>query len=172
MVVEAFQRPIFIFCCRMLSDEQEAEDAAQDIFVKAYQAIRRCRQAAGFSSWLYKIAYRHCLNLLRSRRLQQNKRMLLRPDEAAASPEEIVDRQSFSPPLDAALQRLTPFERSLLVLSVFEEKTNAEIAAIVGKSPESVKKRIARTKRKVRDMLEKEGEEEWIVGRPVLKTKI
>lgn len=156
----------------MLKDEQEAEDAAQDIFVRAYQSIRSYKPAVSFSAWLYKIAYRHCLNLIRRRRLQQHKRLLFRPVEAVEGPEDMIDRQLFSPPLDAVLKRLAVVERNLLILSVFEEKTMAEIAAIVGKSPEAVKKRIARTKHKVRDMLEKEADKEWIVRLTWLKTKI
>ncbi|MGO4108373.1 RNA polymerase sigma factor [Paenibacillus sp. YAF4_2] len=171
-IVKLYQRRIFIYCCRMLENEQEAEDAAQDVFVKAYQSIQSYRPTAGFSAWLYKIAYRHCLNALRRRRLQLHKHALFQPNKSVESPEEIVDRQLFSPPLDSVLKRLSIVEHNLLVLSVFEERTSVEIAAIIGKSPESVKKRIARTKQKVRDMLEKEGEKEWIVQRTLLKTKL
>ncbi|CAM3099337.1 hypothetical protein PALU110988_01305 [Paenibacillus lupini] len=103
-IVELYQRRIFIYCCRMLENEQEAEDAAQDIFVKAYQSIQSYRPTAGFSAWLYKIAYRHCLNVLRRRRLQLHKRALFQPDKSVESPEEIVDRQLFSPPLDSVLK--------------------------------------------------------------------
>ncbi|WP_284239400.1 RNA polymerase sigma factor [Paenibacillus glycanilyticus] len=169
-----YQRRIFIYCCRMLRDEQDAEDAAQDIFVRAYESIHRYKPTVGFTAWLYKIAYRHCLNLLRRSRLLQQKRLLFRQDqdEAAESPEQIVDRYLFGPPLDAVWQRLTLTEHNLLILSVFEEKTVTEIADIIGRNPESVKKRITRTKQKVRDMLKKEEEQGWRVQQTWLRTKI
>ncbi|GLX68659.1 hypothetical protein MU1_30040 [Paenibacillus glycanilyticus] len=59
-----------------------------------------------------------------------------------------------------------------MILSVFEEKTVTEIADIIGRNPESVKKRITRTKQKVRDMLKKEEEQGWRVQQTWLRTKI
>jgi RNA polymerase sigma factor, sigma-70 family len=171
-IVRHYQRPIYIYCCRLLGDDTEAEDAAQDIFVKAYRSIGRYEPTGSFSSWLYSIAYRHCLNILRRRKLHYKIQSLLKRDDRTPGPETLVDERTFSPPLEDALRRLSALERSLLVLSVFEEKTYPEIAAIVGKNPEAVKKRIGRAKRKLRAMLEEDGEgEAWSKQETVLQTR-
>ncbi|WP_238162602.1 RNA polymerase sigma factor [Cohnella sp. AR92] len=157
-IVRQFQRPIYIYCSRLLGSDSEGEDAAQDIFVKAYQSIGRYKPTGSFSSWLYSIAYHHCLNLLRRRKLHLKLQSLLKREEQTPGPETIVDNRTLSPNIEAALGRLSASERSLLILNILEERTSQEIAAIVGKNPEAVKKRIGRAKRKLRTMLVEERE--------------
>ena len=69
----------------MLGNRQEAEDAAQEVLVKAYEKIHLYQQRVSFSSWLYKIAYHHCLNLLRRRQLQRKIMRLFRQESLAPS---------------------------------------------------------------------------------------
>lgn len=70
-IVRAFQTPIYRYCYRLLENKQDAEDAVQDVLVKGYQSIHQYKSQMHFSAWLYRIAYHHCLNLLRRRRLQK-----------------------------------------------------------------------------------------------------
>ncbi|WP_334074869.1 MULTISPECIES: RNA polymerase sigma factor [Paenibacillus] len=67
--VDRFEQ-IYIYCCRMLGCTQDAQDAVQEIFIKAFTKIRSFEAKATFSSWLYKIAYHHCLNMLRKRNIR------------------------------------------------------------------------------------------------------
>jgi RNA polymerase sigma-70 factor (ECF subfamily) len=172
-VVEAYQRQIYVYCCRLLGNEQEAEDAVQDILVKAYESIKQYKPTVNFSSWIYKIAYHYCLNVLRRRQLQLKVQWLFKLDTAAESPEQTFDKQAFSEPLATALSALSPEERSLLILRVFEEKTFAELGDISGKSPDAVKKKIGRIKEKVRKVMKKgEEEERWKEHSILLKTRL
>ena len=67
-IVETYQRPVYNLCYRMLGDPQEAEDAAQETFWRAYQALRRYDQQRSFVTWLLSIAAHYCIDQQRKRR--------------------------------------------------------------------------------------------------------
>lgn len=163
LIVEAYQKPIYRYCCRLLGSRMEAEDAVQDILVKAYQHIGSYQKVASFSSWLYKIAYHHCLNLIRKRQRHLNMLSLFQPDPPAESPEQLMDRYIFSEPLARALQKLNTEERNLLVLRIFEEQSFPEMAEILEKNTDAVKKKYRRTIIKLGKMMntQKGGTERW-----------
>ncbi|MEC0128254.1 RNA polymerase sigma factor [Paenibacillus pabuli] len=173
-IVQKYQKQIFTYCWRLLSSRQEAEDAVQDILVKAYEKINLYKPNVNFSSWLYKMAYHHCINIIRRKKMQQKWKLgLVNPNQTANSPAEIMERQLFSEPLNRALGKLNTVERNLLVLRIYEEKSFAEIGEILNKSPESVKKKYTRTKNKLKKMMSELKEEEKCLDYNVLlKTKV
>lgn len=144
-IVKKYQHPILVYCWRLLGNEQEAEDAVQDILVKSFEKINMYKPTVSFSSWLYKMAYHHCLNLIHRKKLQRAFKLGLfthnmpTTDSAAQN----IESQLFSEPLSRALNKLTAEERSLLVLRIFEEKSFGEIGEIMNKSQEAVKKNTA-----------------------------
>lgn len=155
-IVEALQSPIYAYCCRLLGNRQEAEDAAQDILFKSYKRILDYRPSVSFSAWVYKIAYRHCLNLLRRRSLHRSlQHLFLSPTSYSA--EQTLEDKMFEEPLAGVIGRLTSEERNLLVLRVLEDKSFADIAVILGKSHEAVKRKFSRLRSKIRDKM-KESE--------------
>lgn len=78
-IVQMYQHSIFVYCWRLLGSETEAEDAVQDILVHAFEKIGMYTPKVSFSSWLYKMAYRHCLNLIRRKNLQRKFKQCLFP---------------------------------------------------------------------------------------------
>ncbi|WP_233277463.1 RNA polymerase sigma factor [Paenibacillus durus] len=153
--------------------EQEAEDAVQDILVKAFEKINMYKPTVSFSSWLYKMAYHHCLNLIHRKKLQQKFKVgLFTPNMTTDSAAQVIERQLFSEPLSRALDKLTAEERTLLVLRIFEEKSFDEIGEIMNKSQEAVKKKYGRTKTKLKKIMDHMKEEEKCVSYNTLfKTK-
>lgn len=162
-IVETYQKPIYRYCCRLLGSRTEAEDAVQDILVKAYQNIGMYRPIVSFSSWLYKIAYHHCLSLLRKHQRQRRVITRLQPVLPAESPEQLMDRYIFDKPLAIALSHLNTEERNLLVLRIFEEQSFPEIAVIMSKNTDTVKKKYRRTIMKLGKMMNAQegGTEKW-----------
>src|SRR6187549_686932 len=67
-LVERYQRDVYRLCYRYVNDHQDANDMAQEVFLKAYRAIGRFRGDSSFSTWLYRIAVNTCLNFRSSRR--------------------------------------------------------------------------------------------------------
>ncbi|MFC4598914.1 RNA polymerase sigma factor [Cohnella hongkongensis] len=160
-IVETYQKQIYAYCCRLLDSEHEAEDALQEIMVKAYENIDRYRPTFSFSSWLYKLAYHHCITLLRRQKVRARAYRLLRSTEAEKSAEEIVSDRVFGEPLRSALLAVKPEERNLLVLRVFEERSFQEMADILDMRTDTVKKRYERLRRKLGKLMKEreEGEE-------------
>ncbi|KJD39590.1 RNA polymerase sigma factor [Paenibacillus polymyxa] len=144
-IVKEYQRQIFVYCWRLLGSEQEAEEAVQDIFVNAFEKISKYKPTVGFSSWLYKMAYHYCLNLIRRKNLQRKFKLTLFTS---------ADMTSDSEPLSRALDQLNAEERNLLVLRIFEEKTFGEIGEIMNKSEDAIKKKYGRTKTKLKKIME------------------
>lgn len=162
-IVETYQQQIFMYCWRLLNHRQDAEDAVQEIMVKAYQKLETYELKTSFSSWLYKIAYHHCLNMLRRKRFFYSIAPLLREDkEQAASAEQEAQKYIIGESMERALRRLSPEERNLLILRVFEEKSFAEIGLILDKTKDSVKKRYSRLIQKIKKwMVDREGDLQW-----------
>jgi sigma-70-like protein len=94
MLVRRYQGWVFTLAVRMLGDRAEAEDMAQEIFLKAYRGLKRFKGASRFSTWLYTIANHHCLNQLEARRRRPSvcRRAGDRSDHAEEDPPAVVDR--------------------------------------------------------------------------------
>ncbi|WP_233567122.1 RNA polymerase sigma factor [Cohnella endophytica] len=172
VIVKAFQQPIYRYCCRLLANKQDAEDAVQDILVKAYQTLHLYKRAEHFSAWLYRMAYHHCLNLLRKRRLHNRVMRIIRLETLSASPAQEIDNGWYTPSLARALTMLSPEERSLLILRVFEEQSYTEMSEIFKIRPNALIKRMKRIKRKVQKAMNSEEEIDWSEQQLNVNTKI
>ncbi|MCE3199814.1 RNA polymerase sigma factor [Paenibacillus sonchi] len=158
-IVNEYQQRIYIYCLRLLRNEDEAEDAVQDIMLKVFEKIKSYHPKVTFTSWMYKVAYNHCLNLLRKRRIRQQFNWLFRQEVTAESAEQSVVKKMVSEPVADALSMLTTEERNLLILRVFEEKTFEEIGEILGKSMDAVTKKYGRVRQKMKNTMEIRGGE-------------
>ncbi|WP_245368292.1 RNA polymerase sigma factor [Paenibacillus silagei] len=160
-VIRLYQQRIYLYCYRLLNNKEDAEDAVQDILIKAYQNIGQYKPQADFTSWLYKIAYHHCLNLLRRQKFQQQVRKLLRQEVTEKSAEQIAQNRLFSEPVSAALGKLDVEDRNLLILRIYEDKSFAEISEILGVSTATVRKRYERTREKLKKAIERKEKQLW-----------
>lgn len=160
-IVRKFQKQLFVYCWRMLGNDQEAEDAVQDILVRAFEQIGKYKPVTGFSAWLYKMAYHYCLNLIRRRNFMTRLgRGFYERTAYSENPAALAERHLFSEPLSRALRHLNAEERNVLVLRIFEEKSFEEIGRITGKSEAAVKKRYSRIKMKLKTIMEHTQEED------------
>lgn len=151
-IVRRYQQEIFIYCCHLLMHREEAEDAAQDVFLKAFEKIHLYTYDRSFSAWLYKIAYNHCLNLLRQRKrnrllqwFARRKAEESREDDRLSAVEGVNE-----PLLSRSLMRMTPAERSLIILRILHEKSYEEIGIVLDGSPAALRKKFERAKNKLR----------------------
>jgi RNA polymerase sigma-70 factor (ECF subfamily) len=157
LIIQKFQRKIYTFCYFMLGDLQEAEDAVQEVFFKAYRNLAGYRHDSDdlFLAWLYKIAANHCSTLLKRKKRWYRLMPLFRNDGNEKSAE-----QTFSDQADIHLQwfaGLSAAEKEILALRVIEDRPFEEISRILGISSATVRKRFERLKVKLkrnRDQLE------------------
>lgn len=129
---------------RLLGDEREAEDAAQDALLQAWRSMGEFRGDSAFSTWLYRIVSNRCLNVLRARRPLQT----LDHDRPArdASVERTVEARLELGDVARAITQLTPEQRLPLVLREIEHCSHEEIAQILDVSVSAVKSRLHRAR--------------------------
>jgi RNA polymerase sigma-70 factor (ECF subfamily) len=153
-LVRHYQRPLFGFLGRLGLRQCEAEDIAQEAFVRAWQHIDRYRAAQGaFSTWLYTIARRLALNEIdrAARRLHEASDSGL-PETACerAGPAQALHAQRQRAALQAALRRIPAADRCVLALAHVHELSLADIAQIEGCSAAAIKARLHRARQRLR----------------------
>jgi RNA polymerase sigma factor (sigma-70 family) len=142
----------------VLGDEAEAQDAAQEAFVKAYYALGRFRPGASFRPWLLTIVANEARNRRRSVGRRSGLALRLAEDrsteDAAPSPEAAVLGRERREALVAALNGLRFEDRLVIAYRYFEQLTEAEMAVALGCRPGTVKSRLARALTRLRAALE------------------
>ncbi|HVI96899.1 MAG TPA: sigma-70 family RNA polymerase sigma factor, partial [Anaeromyxobacter sp.] len=138
-LVDLHKRAVYGLCVRLLRDAEEARDAAQETFVRAYAAIETYDPAQPFAPWVLRIARNHCLDLLR-RRVPEVQRVDLDAEPDAGAPQELADpaalrgddllaRRQLAGALEEAVQALPPSYREVIHLFHVEHLSYKEIAA-------------------------------------------
>jgi RNA polymerase sigma-70 factor (ECF subfamily) len=169
MLVRRYQGWVFTLALRMLGDRGEAEDMAQEIFLKAYRGLKRFKGASRFSTWLYAIASHHCLNQLETRRRRPRPHGQAgdRRDHAESDPPAAVDRLADQAPhADALLERmdlarivqaelanLTAEHRIILVLRDIQGLSYEQIARTLRLELGTVRSRLHRARMEMRARL-------------------
>ena len=163
-LIERYQQRLYVYCYHLLMQREEAEDAVQDVLIKAYEKLALYAYSQSFSAWLYKMAYHHCLNLLRKRKRSALLARLLKPlsQDHADEGYAVARRKEVLVQSERALRRLSVDERSLVVLRVMEGKSYEEIGQIFPKSSSALRKRVERALAKLRRIWGKmeDGEDE------------
>jgi RNA polymerase sigma-70 factor, ECF subfamily len=159
-LVERYQGAVHNLAYRMLGDPQDAEDAAQEIFVRIYRQLGRYDPGRKFSTWVLAIATNYCIDQLRRRRMQlvplENIIPWARAREAGPEGEAIT--QEARDEVQRVIGQLPEKYRAPLVLRYFEELSCAEIAEVLGMPEGTVKTQIHRARKALGKLLA-EGEE-------------
>jgi len=148
-LVETYQTPVYNLCYRMLGNAQEAEDAAQETFWRAYQAIKRYDPQRPFITWLLSIAAHFCIDQQRRRRLPTIDLELL-PEEGAPDPapdpEKVIARTEEERVLRKLLVELNPQDRAALIMRYWYDFSDQEIAQSLSLTVSAVKSRLHRAR--------------------------
>jgi RNA polymerase sigma-70 factor, ECF subfamily len=143
-LVRRHQDRVYRVAWRLLGDEREAEDAAQDAFLQAWRSLESFRGESAFGTWLYRIVSNRCLNMLRARRPVQE----LPADRQSDAPsiEVTVEARLQLDDVRRAIATLTPEQRIPLVLRELEHCSYEELAGILDVSVSAVKSRLLRAR--------------------------
>ncbi len=156
-LLDEYEGKIYNMAYRMLGDRQDAEDATQETFMKAYTSLDGFRGDSSFSTWLYRIAKNVCLDEIRRRQRKpvyhldepvttptgQIQRQL--PDESPA-PDEVVVEHEKRRAIEEALGKLPPHHRTVIVLRDIQGLSYNEIAEILKVKLGTVKSRLYRAR--------------------------
>jgi RNA polymerase sigma-70 factor, ECF subfamily len=154
-LVETYQRPVFNLCYRMLGDAQEAEDAAQETFWRAYQGMKKYDPSRSFVTWLLSIAAHYCIDQQRKRKLPMVDIDILPEEDApdpSPNPEKVISKQMENRVLHRLLDQLQPQDRAAIILRYWYEMSEEEIATTLQLTPSAVKSRLFRARRQLADI--------------------
>lgn len=158
-IVYAYQDAVYNLCYRMLGERGEAEDAAQEAFLRAYLNLTRYDPARSFKTWILSIASNYCIDRLRRRRLQWMSlddepvadRLALHSDDPEPEPATLTKEQSVA--IQGMLNELSPDYRAVVVLRYWYDYSYAEIADIMDTTESAVKSRLFRARQALADKL-------------------
>jgi len=149
-LVARYQRPLFNLAFRMLGSRDQAIDATQNAFVKAYQHLDSFDSTKRFFSWIYRILKNECLNALRDRRPGEPLPLDL---AAVGGPGDEFERRERRTAVQAALRDLTDEHREVILLRHFTELSYEEIAAALDIPVKTVRARLYTARRRLAMLL-------------------
>jgi RNA polymerase sigma-70 factor (ECF subfamily) len=132
ILVRRHETRLFALAWRMLHNRADAEDAVQETFVKAYRSLKRFRGEARFSTWLYRIALNHILNMLRKASRLRGADLDLERMESPRRPTTASREKELQVAVASAVDELPPRQRAIFHMRYEEERSHAEIAEILG----------------------------------------
>lgn len=153
IIIENFQQKLFHYCYHMLGNIQEAEDAVQESFIKAFEKIESYSSSISFSAWLYKIANNHCLNIIRRKRLLSFVPFIENIGIGITGIETKLEEGEPGQALVNALKKISPTDKSILILRALEEKSFEEISSVLGIKPATLRKKYERARKKLKSLL-------------------
>lgn len=167
-LVEAYQDRIYGYLARMLADPEEAEDVAQEVFLRAYRSLGRFRGASSFHTWLYRIASNLAIDVARRRKRQDNTTYSLdapldagedeyereMPDDSRA-PDQISEQAELQRAVRQAVMELPEKLRDVVVLYELQGESYEDIAAILGVPLGTVKSRLFNARGQLKKRLQR-----------------
>ncbi len=166
-LISNYQIKVYHIAYHMLSNEQDAEDAAQDAIIKAYRYLGSFKEESGFYTWIYRITQNICLDMLR-RRKRNNTHMidLVKKDQDGQEsevqivdekpqPEEQLMRRQVQNEMQNAIAELKENYRVVIVMRDIEGMSYDDIAAVLEISTGTVKSRLNRARENLRKIVEK-----------------
>lgn len=175
-LVRLYEKRVFSLTLRMCGNPDDAAEAAQEAFLSAWQGLPFFRGDASFSTWLYRLASNACVDFLRreGRRNAQSGPSLDDEDlnidvpDTAMSPHEAAERRELQSQIETGLQALSPSHRQVLVLREIQQLSYDEIASVLEVDVGTVKSRISRGRKQLRNFLLKSGN--FLVSPPSKET--
>jgi RNA polymerase sigma-70 factor (ECF subfamily) len=168
-LVSAHEQKAINFAYRMLKDRDEAEDAAQEAFLRAFDKINTFREDSSFTTWFFTILNNICLDMLRKRSKRADTVSIhqsdsnddeyeLQIEDTSAGPYENLQKKAAGIALEEALSLLSEEHRTIITLRDINDFEYDEISKILGISLGTVKSRLSRARLALRKVLEKNKE--------------
>ncbi len=148
-LVETYQRPVYNLCYRMLGEPEEAEDAAQETFLRVYKNLKYYDNQRPLSTWILSIAAHLCIDQLRKRRMflvSLDDTPLIDPPDGKPGPESALAVKEDQRRVQALLQTLNPQDRAAVIMYYWYDFSYEEICRSLSLSLSAVKSRLHRAR--------------------------
>jgi RNA polymerase sigma factor (sigma-70 family) len=158
-LVNRYQNYVFTLTLRMIKTREDAEEVAQDIFIKAYRSLADFRGASKFSTWLYTIVNTTCITFLRKKKLEIHSLHNEQVFEVADSQDSglranLVEQKSKIAMVNNAISLLGPDDAQIITLFYKGEQTLEEIAQVLGLETNTAKVRLHRARARLKEKME------------------
>ncbi|MFA6277845.1 MAG: sigma-70 family RNA polymerase sigma factor [Pedobacter sp.] len=158
VLVKRHQRFVFTLALRFAKNREDAEEVAQDVFVKAYRALGTFKQTSKFSTWLYTITYTTAMTFLRKKRLDtqsinDDENVLQIANSGTDFDANIVEKKSSYAYLNQAIDMLLPDDAAIITLFYKGEQSLEEIGVALSMEPNTVKVKLHRARQRLKDKL-------------------
>lgn len=168
LLIEEYQSKIINIAYGMLSDTEDAMDAAQEVFINVYKSIGNFKENSSLSTWIYRICANVCKDFLRKRMRSaktvsifsggENEDEIMEIPDNSASPEELSQASELKDQIRQAMDELSEEFRTVLVLCDIEGFSYDKIAEILKCPPGTVKSRINRARAALRKKISEKRE--------------
>ena len=165
VLVERYQSYIFTLAFRLMQSREDAEEVAQDVFVKAYRSLADFKGGSKFSTWIYTIAHNTAITYLRKKKQKilaiddESAFMQLENQESDFKANQVEDK-SRKDMVNRAIDMLPPDDAQIITLFYKGDQSLDEIASIMGIETNTVKVRLFRARQKLKEKMEKFFSEE------------
>lgn len=159
LLVKRHQRFVFTLALRFAKNREDAEEIAQDCFIKAYKALGTFKQTAKFSTWLYTITYTTAMTFLRRKRLEtssiNDEEIFLQLENHTSSfNANGYERQDSHKYLNQAIQMLMPDDATIITLFYQGEQSLEEIGEMLNVEPNTIKVKLHRARHRLKEKLQ------------------
>ena len=164
-LVNRYQNYVFTLTLRMIKSREDAEEVAQDIFVKAYRSLADFRGASKFTTWLYTIVNTTCITFLRKKKLEihslDNENVFEMVDnQDSGMMANQVEQKSRAGMVNSEITLLGPDDAQIITLFYKSEQSLDEIAVILGVEPNTAKVRLHRARTRLKEKMQQHFSEE------------
>lgn len=169
-LVDRYQTPVFHLCYRMLGNSNDAEDAAQESFIRAYRYLKKYDPNRSFATWLLSIASHYCIDRMRKKQLSTVSTAVLPaeivPDRHAPNPEKEFRDKEKEALVQKLLQDLSPTDRAAIILRYWHEYSEVEISEALDLTVSAVKSRLYRARRALASSWQSQKTQVFMERRP------
>jgi len=163
-LVDRYKDLVYTLALKMVNNKEEAEEIAQDTFIKAYQSLHKFKGESKFSTWLYKITYNTSLDRLKKNKKEKTISYIEDFSEhqtkALENVLDTIDENERNKAIQNCLDELPSEDAFLLTLYYFDEQSVDEISKVINVSIDNVKVKLFRTRKKLATILKKRLEPE------------
>ena len=156
-LVEKYQKLIYTLALKLLKRPEDAEEMAQDTFIKAYQKLDSYEGKSKFSTWIYSITYNACISELRKRRIEfkslEDQRITEQDEMKMHVYYRDIKKEVQEKYLNLALGKLPEDDQVLVTLYYYENQSMDEISEITGLTVSNIKVKIHRARKKMYSLL-------------------
>ncbi|MFC6859298.1 RNA polymerase sigma factor [Zunongwangia atlantica] len=159
VLVDRYKKLVFTLCLRLLKNREEAEEVAQDSFVKIYKSLNKFKGEAKFSTWVYRVTYNNCLDFLKAKKRKFQELSVDAYDgfeiEDLDNAITVLEEKERKSAILSCINSLNEDDAFLLTLHYYEDQSVKEIAEIMNLSVANVKVKLYRSRKQLAVILKR-----------------